>query len=265
MGLVYSLLVYLCTWILFALGLEKPSLLWNFDKWSINLVISGLVAYLLWHFKMWAAGDAKLFICYASLIPMAQYSRAYFNYYFASFLLLLWIFIPATAFFLLKSGIYFIKSLDVTKVREKMIISIKKKFNKIEKGKILLGFFVFFLFFKMLREELTNLISKFLFNQNILILISLLMFKQLSKFFRKNTKLIIIISIILTIYISSRMIYSRRQLILEIGNIFGGMLSLAIFFPIFEKIIELYEDRTVRKTTPFAHWMFLGALIVWFI
>jgi len=278
LGLLYSFIVYLLSWIVFKLalaGIVNPFigqatsyLIWNFDKWCINLMISSLVAYFLWHFKMWAAGDAKLFICYTALIPINQYSKVYFGYYFASFLLLLTIFIPATIFIFLRSVIYFIKRFELSKLRERMPKLIKEKlakFNGIEVGKIILGFFVFFLFFKILREGLTNLVIKFLPKQNILLLASLLAFKQLSKFFKKNTKLMLVALVILIAYIGFKVMYSREQFILGIGNILGSILSIMILFPVFKKIINIYTEKTTQKTIPFAIWMFLGALIVWFI
>ena len=267
-GLIYSLLVYLFTWILYGLGGRNSYLIWNFDKWCINLIISSLVAYFLWHFKMWAAGDAKLFICYAALIPIGQYSRAYLNYYFASFLLLLSIFIPATVFLFFRSMVYFIRRFNFGEVRDKILKLFKErliKFNKIDMGKILLGFFVFFLFFRIARQEFQNLIDKTLPNQNILMLVSLLVFKPLSNFFKKNSKFMIIACVILVGYIGLKSIYAWQEFVLEIGNIFGRSMLIMILFPLFRKIINLYEERTIQKTTAFAIWMFLGALIVWFL
>jgi len=275
-GLLYPFLIYLFSWILYMLAIKKiippylgwiaSYLIWNFDKWCINLVISSLVAYLLWNFKLWAAGDAKLFICYSSLIPMGKYSRVYFNYYFASFLLLLAIFIPATIYLLFRSIFYFLKRFKLMEIREKLSKLIKEKlrFNKIEMGKVILGFVVFFLFFKILRKEFQNLIFKILPSQNILILASLLFFNPLSKFFKKNAKFIVIAFVVLIIYFGFKMVYSDKQFILETGDIFGRSISIMVLFPVFKKLIDLYEERTLQKTTPFAIWMFLGVLIIWF-
>lgn len=268
LGLSYSFLTYLFIWILCKLGFIDSYLLWNFDKWCINLLISIVIAYLLWHFKMWGAGDAKLFITYSALIPIGHYSKVYFNYYFASFFLLLTIFIPATIFIFLRSTFYFIKKFNFSKVRENIPKLIKEKlskFNSTNVIKVFLGYFVFFLSFKILRQELQNLIGKILSDHNILMLISLLAFKQLSKFFKKNIKFIVVVLIILMSYVGFKMEYSWRQFTSEIGNTFSRIVIIIILFPTFKKIIDLYSERTVRKTTPFAPWMLLGALITWFL
>ena len=268
-GLFYSFLVYLFVFILSNSGLLNSYLIRNFDKWCINLIISSLVAYLLWHFKMWGAGDAKLFICYVALIPIVQYSKVYFNYYFASFLLLLTVFIPATVFLIAQSVIYFINSFDFSKSEEKLRGWIEEslaKFNNLEAIKILLGFFLFFLFFKVANEQLYNFFgSRIPGDQNTPILISLLAFRPLAKIFNKNIKFIIFALIILIIYVVFRMAYPWQQFILEIKNILGKTVLIMVLFPALKKIVDLYTERVVQKTSHFAIWMFLGVLITWFL
>lgn len=62
----------------------------------LRLIANGLVAflagYLLWHFRLWSAGDAKLFTIYSLLIPLNFYSKNYISY-FPSFNLLINLFI----------------------------------------------------------------------------------------------------------------------------------------------------------------------------
>jgi len=268
MGLLYALTVYLVSWILYSLAEGAISyLVCNFDKWCINLAISTVAAYSLWHFKMWGAGDAKLFICYSALIPMGQYSKIYFNYYFASFLLLLAVFIPATVYLFLRSSTYFIKRFKVGEVKQKIPELFKEKFTKsrfFETSKILLGFFVLFLFFKILRQHLKNILSRILPEQNVLMLISLLIFRPLSKFFKKKIEFTIAAFVLLIIYFGFNM-PSREQFLSLMANILIRVMVIMVLFPVVKKIIDLYAERTAQKTTPFAHWMFLGALIVWFI
>jgi Flp pilus assembly protein protease CpaA len=274
-GLLYPLIIYSFSWILYGVAVNKivspfigrisSYLIWNFDKWCINLTISIAVAYLLWHFKMWGAGDAKLFICYAALIPMGQYSKVYFNYYFASFSLLLAIFIPATAFLFLKSWVYFIKRLKFKEGMPKLFKEKFNNFNKVEAGKVFIGFFVFFLFFKILRKEVYNLVSRILPNQSILILITLLIFKPLSKIFKKKIKFTLAAFVILIVYFGFMVSFSWQEFLVSISNIFSRTVVFMVLFGVFKKIVELYTEKTLQKFTPFALWMFLGAFITWFL
>lgn len=272
-GLMSSFFIYFIFWILYWLRVGEPlssvtdKFLWNFDKWAINLAVSCTVGYLLWHFKMWGAGDAKLFITYAALIPMGQYSRVYFNYYFASFFLLLAIFIPATLFILINSITYFIKKFNFSEIKKRIMELFKKgnaKFKIINVLKIILGFFVFFLFFKIIRKKAQNVLIRIVPNQNVLMLISLVAFEPLSRIFRKNNKSIIIVSVIMIAYALLDMIYLRGQFIEEITGSFVQAIFLIGLFPLCKKVISLYSKEVAGGTTPFAHWMFLGTLIVWF-
>lgn len=272
-GLIYACVLYLSSWIIYCLssgGITNnvlagisSGLVHNFDKWCVNLIVSIIVAYSLWYFKMWGAGDAKLFICYSALIPMGQYSRVYFNYYFASFSLLLSIFIPATIYLFLRSCAYFIKKFNFRKSKEeiKQLIKEKSKFNKIELSKVFFGFLTLFLFFKVLRQALQNLIGRILPDPNILMLIALFAFRWLSKMFKKNAKFIMITFVFLILYF----VYTDKRFIFEIKNTFISAVSVMLLFPMLKKIIDFYSERTIQKTTPFAFWMFCGVLITWFL
>lgn len=277
-GLIYSLSVYLATWILYGLaakGILSPiigravsSLIWNFDKWCINLAISTVVAYLLWHFKMWGAGDAKLFIAYAALIPLGQYSKAYFNYYFASFLLLLSIFIPATGYLFIRASFNYLKRSSFKEIAEKISRLLKSKITKSkisETLKVLFGFVSFFLFYRLLRNEITGIVGKVLPGQNIIMLICLVAFRPLSKIFRKKNKYVLIFFILFAIYILVKTPASFEGYLLLIRGTFSKSLLVILLFPIINKIIILFEGNAINKTTPFAMWMFLGVLITWFI
>jgi len=81
------------------------------DNWAyiqkviINTFIALVVGYLMWQYKLWAAGDAKLFALYAFLVPLNYYSNWYLEY-FPSFVLLVNTFLLALCFLLAKA-IYF--------------------------------------------------------------------------------------------------------------------------------------------------------------
>ena len=59
----------------------------------INGIIAFLGGYFLWHYRLWSAGDAKLFAVYAFLIPLNFYAKSYIAI-FPSFNLLINLFIP---------------------------------------------------------------------------------------------------------------------------------------------------------------------------
>lgn len=274
-GLVYSFVIYLVAWVLYCLVNLKiiyPSflksvfyLIWNFDKWFINLIVSALLAYLLWHFKLWGAGDAKLFICYSALIPMGQYSRAYFNYYFAALLLLMTTFIPATVFLLLRANIYIVRRLDSAIVKKAILKKITLV-NLIGIFKVAFGFSVFFLFLHQLRMVFFSFFAKLLPYRSILIVFLLFLFRPLSKIFKKFTFFIVFIFIMLMLYSFIFEGYKLKGLFLKrISQAYIYATFLMVAFLVLKKTMDLYLTKTSNKTTPFAIWMFLGALIAWFL
>lgn len=274
-GLLYTFILYILSWILHSLLLMKmihPAmgritfyLNWNFDKWCINLIISSVVAYLLWYFKLWAAGDAKLFICYSALIPMGQYSKVYFNYYFASFLLFLTIFIPSAVYLIIKASVVLITDLVKRKdvYWQKSVTLIRN--NRTALPKIILGYAAIFLSMRIIKERTGGLIALILPNEKLLFLISLFAYKPLSRLFKKNVKILLVICIGLIIYLGYKMLYSQAELVREILGIFKMSFGIMFFAEISKQLINLYVERTEKKTTPFAIWMFLGVLIVWFM
>ena len=277
-GLLYSIVIYSLSWILYWLALQKvigpvfldisSYLLWNFDKWCINLFISTVMAYLLWHFDMWGAGDAKLFITYAALIPMSQYSKIYFSYYFASFLLLFSIFVPVTIYLFIKAGYRYLKKNSLKETTGKVNKLLESKITKTQflgSLKVLIGFAFFFLFYSLLRREASGIIGNVLPDQNIVMVICLVAFRPLSKIFKKKIIYAIIFFIFFSVYIVFKTESSLEGYLLLVRSTFSKSLLIILLFPIIQRVIVLCDGNSINKTTPFAMWMFLGALITWII
>ena len=80
MGLIWVVFIYTVLSIYTIFFLHR----WENINYLIKALINGFTAfflgYLLWHFKLWAAGDAKLFTLFAFLIPLKFYSKSYFSH-----------------------------------------------------------------------------------------------------------------------------------------------------------------------------------------
>jgi len=63
-----------------------------------NLLFAIAVGFGLWHLCIWTAGDGKLFIAFAALIPLSSYSFGYMEW-IPSMVLLINVFVPATLLF----------------------------------------------------------------------------------------------------------------------------------------------------------------------
>lgn len=102
--LVYGALVALYFYLAEILILLSfnASVSWSyFRDVLVNAVLGFLAGFILWHFNIWAAGDAKLFAFFVFSIPLVYYQKNYLPY-FPSFALILNIFIVILAFIFLK-------------------------------------------------------------------------------------------------------------------------------------------------------------------
>lgn len=273
-GLSYTFIVYVLSWGANIFTRQQPGLgfinsvsyhlINNFNIWCINLIIVILSCYLLWHFKVWAAGDAKLFIAYAALIPIGKYSSLYFFGYFASFKLFLWVFIPATAFIVAKSVVFYILKYYKCTVKE-IIASLKNSINYskvLGLVRVIIVCFTMYFVYVLLKKILWKFCPAIPTYNNMFNLAMFLFFWIISKIFVRYFKFIfgiLLVTILLLIGV-----YSFSWFKIEFSIIMRNLLIFALLFTFLEKVVDIYIENTIHKTIPFAHWLFIGALITWF-
>ncbi|HLD87400.1 MAG TPA: hypothetical protein VJB12_05030 [Candidatus Nanoarchaeia archaeon] len=97
-ALLYSLAALVVAIIVLYLQGKPVSMIYVM-RYAINLLFAALAGILLWRMGLWSAGDGKLFIAYAALIPLSLYSAASATY-FPSFLILAYTFVPIMIFWL---------------------------------------------------------------------------------------------------------------------------------------------------------------------
>lgn len=91
-GLIYAVIAYtflISMYYLNGIAIRKEYLL----ELSASLIIALFFGFTLWHFKLWSAADAKLFLAFSFLVPLSIYELGYVSY-FPSFVILLNTFIP---------------------------------------------------------------------------------------------------------------------------------------------------------------------------
>lgn len=94
LGIFYAVVVNI---ILYIQAYQDPNIGINMHytiELFTNFIFAVLAGYLLYHFKVWTAGDGKLFITFAALIPFTIYKVGY-EEWIPSIILLVNIFIPA--------------------------------------------------------------------------------------------------------------------------------------------------------------------------
>ena len=98
-------------------------------NYIINLLITVVIAFAFFYLKIWAAGDAKLFIAITYMIPFEVYELNE-NNYFASLYLLIIIFSLAFVYVFFETLYLFLKDKEKNKIF---------KMQKIEKSKVIDG------------------------------------------------------------------------------------------------------------------------------
>lgn len=99
-------------------------------QYFINILFSFFVGFLIWEASLWSAGDAKLFLVYATIVPLTIYRWGYVNN-FPSFVLLINTFTPYFVF-------YFVFLLIKSSMADKLKV-VKDMFNP----KLLFSFIIF--------------------------------------------------------------------------------------------------------------------------
>ena len=251
MGLIYFILGYLLLYLLSALRIvDYRGINYSYiQELFINGLISIVIAYLFWKLGIWAAGDAKLFIVYALLIPLDYYSKSYLPY-FPSFALLLNIFIPLFLFILIAA---FLKLLNIAICRlinniKNILILIKdccqKISSKIRDGwqeilGTLAGYTLIFL-------GLQILMSKLHLNSLWVIILIVIFYRVVSKGIKKSRKALLLTGIILAAYFGYQIFY--RHDVLKLILIFKNLIRLLLVFGVANGVLNLYIKYTqVRK------------------
>lgn len=153
-GLIWGVILYFSLGFYSYFYLHQLENIHRLIEMTINGSIALTVGYFIWRFKLWTAGDAKLFALFAFLIPLEFYSKTYFPY-FPSFALLINIFIPLFLILGIKTLIFHFKEggkkIEEIKKRKKVFTSEKIKKIKPQIVNSIKTYIVFIFIFVLLQ------------------------------------------------------------------------------------------------------------------
>jgi len=242
----------------------------------INAAIALVVAFLIWRFKFWAAGDAKLFIVYSLLIPLGYYWKSYFHY-FPSFVLLINIFVPVFLYLLIRSFFYYIRFiyLRITESpdqrfwyrgKPQALTALKENNDSVKridrkKGEepakkesswkrikdrivMILGLVSIFLIFGLFQEPIKQYTSIDISSLRMFIFAGLIIFSGLlSKIFQKPITFKIII-VVLVVILGYGFISSPAATWQTLYQSIKMMAIFMVIWSLFRKLIDFYISRT---------------------
>ncbi len=220
--------------------------------------IAFILSFTLWHFKLWAGGDAKLFTLYVFLIPLTYYANAYFKY-FPQFNLLINIFVPIFIYLVIKMLLYPLQ-LGFNYLRNPQLLqeyigkyTSKYKINKTQIKKyvnIALSFLLIMIFFQILRNRVGEFIDPYL-GQMVAFayfFMGYVLFQPLRALLQKR---VILVSILISLYFILGYIFFRDLVYKDLHKIFAlQILIMCTYFYIFKFGREagrfLYNSAEVR-------------------
>ncbi|MBN1325459.1 hypothetical protein JW977_00550 [Candidatus Falkowbacteria bacterium] len=210
----------------------------------IYTLIAFILSYLLWYFKLWAGGDAKLFTLYVFLVPLAFYSNSYFKY-FPQLNLLINIFIPIFLYLIIKMLIYpvqlamnYLKNPALLKeYYKKYKEKNKEKFTKNkfkEYAVVCVSFLIIMIVFQILRSRVNELLAPSLGHliTPSYYLLSIAVFNPLRNLLKKQ---LVLASILIFIYFIVSFIFFRDVAYKDIHRVFAiQMLLMSSYFYIYK-------------------------------
>jgi len=224
---------------------------------SLNTGIALLVGFLMWRWKVWSAGDAKLFTLFSFLLPLKFYSNTYLSY-FPSFALLLNIFTVALGIFLIILIYNFLQWIFIKrkeKLAEEEIIIRRNKFKKelILFFKEILNLLVIFfvvvnLFGIILNSSIGKDLSYFFtivlgLEKWTLFIIILAAFVFLMKFLQKIKKVFYWAAIILLIWLFYKWFAFSQSPLLAIRPMLGTTAIIIFGGFTFRKMFDWYVNK----------------------
>ncbi len=227
LALIVSILVYAVLWNQIEIMYIK--------NYLINLGISIAISFLFFYFKIWAAGDAKLFLAIVFMIPYEIY-EVQTNNVFPALYLLIMIFGVAFIYIVIETVYLWIRDKErLTKIKE----------LKLDKG------------------ELKEFLIKYFMGYFIILFINNIILKFFADFRINNAGLILICNMLILIFIY-RIITQKRQALvitlvfvvvnalyygifgIEIYSINIKMLILVLVVMLFRSIAEKYNYEEIK-------------------
>lgn len=227
----------------------EPSFINYAIKVLENFVVAGVAGFALWWFGLWAAGDAKLFMALALLLPLSTYRQAYFAV-FPSYVLLFNTF----AFALLGLGVEFLFrfSRQIFKPVEHEKKAMKEALMWIKKHKrdMILGFIaIFFVFVAMkalrmlTREMISNILN--INEKPVVYLLLFLFFHPVVRLMRQKTVLIVV-STLSAFFVLFVLLFPREDLnIRTVLHMTGFALGIVLFYMTYSLYLNVFDYKPV--------------------
>lgn len=228
--LMASLFIYIVLW--------KQITIQYITNYCINIIISVIILFSFYYFKIWSAGDAKLFLAIIIIIPYNIYNVEKTNLFPALYLLII---IFSIGFF------YVVLETLVLWVKDKKRIQIfKLKIKNIKQ--IIINYFMGYFVILFINNITLKFVPDFRINNGGLMLIcNMLILFFLYRIIKRKRKTLIIMSLFLIANLTYYFIFGLRIYSINL-KMFVFVLSIMLFRSFAEKYN--YEEIRIENLKP---------------
>lgn len=229
-ALMASLFIYIVLW--------KQITIQYITNYCINIIISVIISFSFYYFKIWSAGDAKLFLAIIIIIPYNIYNVEKTNLFPALYLLII---IFSIGFF------YVVLETLVLWVKDKKRIQIfKLKIKNIKQ--IIINYFMGYFVILFINNITLKFVPDFRINNGGLMLIcNMLILFFLYRIIKRKRKTLIIMSLFLIANLTYYFIFGLRIYSINL-KMFVFVLSIMLFRSFAEKYN--YEEIRIENLKP---------------
>lgn len=229
-ALMASLFIYIVLW--------KQITVQYITNYCINIIISVIISFSFYYFKIWSAGDAKLFLAIIIIIPYNIYNVEKTNLFPALYLLII---IFSIGFF------YVVLETLVLWVKDKKRIQVfKLKIKNIKQ--VIINYFMGYFVILFINNITLKFIPDFRINNGGLMLIcNMLILFFLYRIIKGKRKALIIMSLFLIANLTYYFIFGLRIYAINL-KMFVFVLSIMLFRSFAEKYN--YEEIRIENLKP---------------
>lgn len=230
-NILYAILISIVIYILFYNQLEFI----YFKYYIINLIISIIISFIFFYFKIWAAGDAKLFLAIIFMIPYPIYQNNISNIFPAMYLLII-IFSVAFIYVVLESIYLWIKD------NKKLKYITKKNITKNEIKDFILNYFFGYFIILFINNVLINYAINFnIYNGSLIMLCNMLLLIFIYQIIKTNQQKYKLTIIFIFLNIINYIING-----IQLQTINYKTLLIVLIITIFRKISEKYNYEVIN-------------------
>lgn len=229
-ALMASLFIYIVLW--------KQITVQYITNYCINIIISVIISFSFYYFKIWSAGDAKLFLAIIIIIPYNIYNVEKTNLFPALYLLII---IFSIGFF------YVVLETLVLWVKDKKRIQVfKLKIKNIKQ--IIINYFMGYFVILFINNITLKFVPDFRINNGGFMLIcNMLILFFLYRIIKEKRKALIIMSLFLIANLTYYFIFGLRIYAINL-KMFVFVLSIMLFRSFAEKYN--YEEIRIENLKP---------------